>query len=36
MQAHGVVQMALDSVNLMWAILEAKQVEGLSLYTKNS
>jgi hypothetical protein len=34
MQAHGVVQMALNSVNLLWAILETKYVEGFRLHTK--
>jgi hypothetical protein len=35
LQAHGVVQMALNSVNLRWAILETKHVEGFMLHAKN-
>lgn len=36
LQAHEVVQMALNFVNLRWPILETKNVEGLRFYTKNS
>jgi hypothetical protein len=36
LQAHKVVQMALNFVNLKWAILETKRVEGFRLHTQNS
>jgi hypothetical protein len=36
LQAHEVVQMALNFVKLKWTILETKRVEGFRLYTQNS
>ena len=36
LQAHEVVKMALNFVNLRGALLETKHVEGFRLHTQNS